>query len=218
MLTASIPSSTTGGFTFDHLLEGTIWASWLGWTVFNLNQAYTARQQAIQLPDNNPEKASKVWNANKKIFVSSCSCISASTIIFSWVEKVTLITAGVFGSIFGVIGFGAGAIASFVQLIDAFVELNSSTIAHSQAKDPAIKNDIALSFVPRVIAIAFLVCATAWGILGGAHIILGGVQLALWVDQLLKYTVISFLSCFGSTILISLLANDSKNLSPKAAQ
>jgi len=218
MSTASIPSSTTGGLNFDHLLEGSIWTAWLGWTVSNLNQAYTARNEAAQLPDSSPEKAAKVWNANKKLFVSSCSCISASTIVFAWVEKVSLISAGVFSSIFGVIGFGAGAIASFVQLIDAVLELNSSTIAHSQAKDPVIKSDIALSFLPRIVAIAFLVCATAWGILGGVHIILGGMQLALLVDQLLKYTVISFLSYFGSTILISLLASDSKNLSPKAAQ
>jgi hypothetical protein len=217
MSTASIPSSIAGGFNYDHLLEGTIWAGWLGWTVFNLNQSLSDRQKAVELPESS-EKATKVWNANKKLFVSSCSCASASSIVFAWFEKVGVISAGIFSPIFGVIGFGGGAIASLVQLIDAVINFNNSTIDHSQAKDPVAKRDIALGFLPKVVAIAFLACATAWGILGGAHIILGGVRLALLVDQMLKYTIISFLSYFGSTILVSLLASDSKNLSPKVAQ
>lgn len=217
MSTASIPSSTTGGVNFDYLLEGTIWAGWLGWTAFNFSQALSDRQKALELPEST-EKAAKVWNANKKLFVSSCTCVSASSIVFAWFEKVVVISAGIFSPIFGVIGFGAGAIASLVQLIDAVLDFNNSTISHSQATDPVVKRDIALGFLPKVVAIAFLVCATAWGILGGAHIILGGMQLALLVDHLLKYTIISFLSYFGSTILISLLTSDSKNLSPKVAQ
>ena len=132
--------------------------------------------------------------------------------VVAWVEKVGLISPGIFGPIFGVIGFGGSAISSLVRLVEAFQELNEATIAERGAQDPRVKADLALGFGTKMAAIAFFVCAAAWGVLGGAHIILGGVQLALLVDTLFTYTVITFLAYFGSIIGTSLLIGDSKNL------
>ncbi len=221
MSTAGIPSCATGGFfdrfhcvitNPDHILEGTIWTGWFGWTAADWTSAVTNRQQAYALPDGSGEKAEKVWHANKNLFLATCSTISSSSMVISWVEKVGLISPGVLGPVFGVIGFGGSSISSLVRLVEAFQELDEATIAWGKAQDPRVKADIALGFGTKMAAIAFFVCAAAWGVLGGAQIILGGVQLALLVDTLFKYTVITFLAYFGSIIGTGLLVNDSKNL------
>lgn len=226
MSTASFPPCATGGFfdrfkcvisNSDHVLEGVFWAGWFGWTAADFTNAVAERKKAGQLPDTSPEKADKVWNINKQLFLATCSSVSSSSMVFSWMENVGLIAAGVFGPILGVIGYGGSSIASIVRLFDVLAELNQSTIAYSNAQDPIVKNDIALGFSSKLIAIAFLTCAAAWGVLGGLKLIIGGTQLILLADLLFKYTVISFIAYFASIFLIPLLVHDSKNLSPQAA-
>lgn len=226
MSTASIPPCATGGFldrfkcvisNSDHLLEGAFWAGFFAWTAVDFTNALSERKKAGELPDSSAEKADKIWKANKQLFLSACSSVSSSTMIFSWVENVGLIAVGVFGSILGVIGYGGSSIASMVRLVDAWNDFCQSTIDHANAQDPLVKSDIALGFCPKMIAIAFLTCATAWGILGGLKILIGGAQLVILADLLFKYSAISFISYFASIFLVPLLAHDSKNLSPQPA-
>lgn len=221
MSTASTSVCVTGGFfdrfqniifNPDHLLEGSVWAGWFGWTVYDVSSAFTNQQEAYSLPDTSTAKTEKIWNANKNLFLSACGSISSSSMLFAWAEKVGLIMPGIFGPIFGVIGFGGSSLASFIRLIDAFQELNDATIAWDKAVDPRDKADIALNFGVKMTAIAFFVCVTAWGVLGAAQIILGGLTLAVAVDTLFKYTIITFLAYFGAVIGVGLLVNDSKNL------
>ncbi|MBS0630084.1 MAG: hypothetical protein JSS30_07690 [Verrucomicrobia bacterium] len=221
MNTASIPSCATGGFfdrfhcvatNPDHVIEGTFWAGWFGWTASDLTTALTNRQQAYALADTAADKADRVWIANKTLFLSTCSAVSSSSMVFSWAEKVGLIFPGIFGSIFGVIGYGASALTSLVRLVDSLKELNEATIAWARTNDPSIQADIAIGFCPKMVAVAFFATAAAWGAVGGVHILVGGVCLALVVDTLFKYTVITFLAYFGSIVLTGLLVNDSKNL------
>lgn len=225
MSTASFPPCATGGFldrfqcvisNSDHVLEGTFWVGFFAWTAVDFTNALSERKKAGELPDSSAEKADKIWNTNKQLFLSTCSSISSSTMIFSWVENVGLIAAGIFGSILGVIGYGGSSIASIVRLVDALKELNQSTISYANAQDPLVKSDIALEFCPKMIAIAFLTCAAAWGILGGLKIIIGGAQLVFLADLLFKYTAISFIAYFASIFAAPLLAHDSKNLSQQA--
>ena len=78
MSTASIPSCATGGFfdrfhciiTYsDHILEGTVWAGWFGWTAADWTTAVSNRQQAYDAPPPTvAEKKQKKSGMQIKIF------------------------------------------------------------------------------------------------------------------------------------------------------
>lgn len=212
MSTASILPCATGG-VFDKLLskpdfliEGAIWTGWFGWTVSDLSTALNVRQEACASVETTAQKTDKLWDANKKLFLAICACFSSSSMIVAWAETVGVLIPGPFGALYGVLGYGGSALSSLIRLGDAIQEIGTSAAAYDKA-DHLTRENIALGLCPKMAAIAFYVCAVAWGVFGAAHLVVGGAQLALLVNKFLNYTILTCLGYLGTAITIPLFMN-----------
>lgn len=188
----------------DHLIEGSLWLGWFGLSVYDFNDTLSARQKLDLIPDSSPSKVEQVWQANKRLVLASCSTVSASSLIISWTNDVGLLNFGILAPFLNCVGYGGGAVGSGIKLFDVVKELSLNVTAYTQAKDSSAKKDIILDSIKKVVTIAFLTSALAWGILGCLKIIVGGAALIALADLYFSYTVLLFIADLGCSMTLSL--------------
>ena len=191
----------------DNIVEGTFWGGLCGLSVKHVKSTITKRQELDALPENHPEKAQKIWNANKEILGATCTSISTTAMLFAWLYDVKLIFGGALIPIFSGLGGGAGAVGSILKIFAILADIDQSTIAYENAQDPRAKTDIALGFIRKMIEVAFYTAAAAWGVFGALHVAIGGAALFALADLAFYYVAILFLVNLGSSIILQILSN-----------
>jgi len=182
------------------VMEGALWWVFFGHQVKQLRSVLDAKTQAEALPDADSQKAEKVWNARKAVFLKSAVTASAGAFAANWVGEVGLINFGPLQSVVSGLGFTGAALTSPLYLWDALKELNQSTIDYQNAKYPHQRRELGLRQFDIMLNIAMLVCFTAWGVLGVVYSFIGGSSLFSAVDSCFLFGGILLLARLGYAI------------------
>lgn len=172
----------------DHLLEGAFWGTWCVLGVQKCVQAISSRLALSTDPQTTPEKAQRVWEANKEVVLSSFSAFTGFSMVISWVGEVGLISLGAFGPIVGSAGYASSAIVSSAKSWDTLLGFN--------------RGDTAFEAIQKLFRCAFYVSLAAWGVLGAVHTIVGGATLFLAMDKAFVYALYAFFGMFWTELFI----------------
>ena len=198
----------------DDILEGGLWSTWCGLTLYNWTSALKQKKSVDTLPES-AQKADKVWNAKKEIFTTTCSFIAGISMVTSWASLAGIIQLGRSVDYFNCMGFAGSCITSSVKVWDISGELNRGVEAFYRVKDPVVKDEIALDQLKNLLKLAFFTCLAGWGLFGAAHALLGGAELFGIVDSLFYYSVVLFFGNLAAIIVFS-TPNEKCYLAPSA--
>lgn len=184
------------------MIEGGLWGLWLGFQVSQLHTNIEAKREAEALPDLDPQKVDKVWNAKKAVFTKSTMTISAGAFVADWLGQVGILHFGPLQSLVAGLGYLGTAVCSPIFLWDTLKEINQGTIDYQNATSTVEKQEIGLRQFDRFLNVAMLVCFIGWGVLGFAHAFIGGASLFNAVDSCFLYGGILFLVRLGYVFLL----------------
>lgn len=185
----------------DRLVEGSFWTVWCGFHLSNWSQAVKERSEIHLQALSAAERAERVWEASKKLFVKTCAALSGLSAIVCWATETSLIFLGSAFPYVSAGGYWASTLVSSSKIWDTFDDVSRDLFLYMEIDSSQTKGEVAFHQLQNLLKLAFFVCTAAWTSLMGAHVFFGGESLFWAADTCLYYGVILFCANFATLII-----------------